>query len=305
MSPDAPDSPPARVVLPDGRALAYAEFGDPAGVPFIFMHGVPSSRLAGMLFHDGACRRGVRVIAPDRPGYGWSDLKPDRAILDWPADVVALANHLGIGRFGVVGISGAVPYVLACAMKLPQRVSHVAIISGLGPVKEPGVMDGMNAETATLYKLATRSPRLGRMWMKMLAQTAKRAPLLVYRQQLSYLPEADRAVFEPTHMRDHRLADFAEAFRQGSTGAGQEAVLHMTDWGFQLSEVPAEVFLWQGEVDRHHPLAMGRYLARELPRCRAEFVPEVGAFGFIERLDHIFDALIGCPADFRLDAAGG
>jgi pimeloyl-ACP methyl ester carboxylesterase len=294
-----------RVVLADGRALAYSEFGDPDGIPFIFMHGVPSSRLAGILFHEGARRRGVRVIAPDRPGYGYSDPDPSRTILDWPGDVAELADQLDIPQFGVMGISGAVPYVLACAMRLPRRVSHVAIISGLGPLREPGVMDGMNGETATLYKLAMRSPRLGRMWMKMLAQTSKRTPMIVFRQQLSYLPDVDRAIFEPEHMRDHRLADFAEAFRQGAGGAGQEAVLHMTDWGFTLADVPVEVFLWQGELDRHHPPAMGRYLARELPRCRAVFVPGVGAFGFIEKMNEIFDDLIGCPADARFEATGG
>jgi pimeloyl-ACP methyl ester carboxylesterase len=49
-------------------------------------------------------------IAPDRPGLGLSDLKRGRKILDWPADVIELADALQIARFAVVGISGGGPY---------------------------------------------------------------------------------------------------------------------------------------------------------------------------------------------------
>jgi pimeloyl-ACP methyl ester carboxylesterase len=285
-------------VLPDSRALAYAEYGAPDGIPFIFMHGIPSSRLAGGLIDEAARRRGVHVIAPDRPGYGYSAEQPGRTILDWPRDVANLADQLDLGRFGVLGISGAVPYLLACAVAMPDRLSHVAILSGLGPLRAPGVMAGMNRESAALYRIALRSPRLGRMWMKMLAQTAKRSPLAVYQRQLSYLPEADRAVFDRPEMRELRIADLAEAFRQGSNGPAQEAVLHVSDWGFELGDVPVEVFLWQGAKDRHHPMAMGRYLSQAIPRNRAVVVDDVGAFGFISQMESIFDELMDCPVDF-------
>ncbi|MFA7249074.1 MAG: alpha/beta hydrolase [Dehalococcoidia bacterium] len=289
-------SPASSALLPDGRVLAYSEYGDRGGVPFVFMHGIPSSRLAAAMIDAAAVRAGVRLIAPDRPGYGHSDPSPGRTLLDWPRDVEALANALHVREFGVLGISGAVPYLLACAVAIPERLTHVAILSGLGPLTEPGVMAGMNRQTAVLYRLALRSPRLGRMWMTMLAQTARRSPLLVYRQQLAYLPPVDRAVFDAPEMRELRLDDFAEAFRQGADSAAREAVLHVTEWGFRLQDVALEVFVWQGEADRHHPVAMGRFLERGLPSARAMFVPEAGAFGFVERMDEVFERLLSVPA---------
>lgn len=299
MIADAHAPAPTKLRLPDGRALAYAEYGDPSGAPLIFMHGVPSSRLSGVLLDEGARRNGVHLIAPDRPGYGGSDPLPDRTILDWADDVSAFADGLGLDRFGVMGTSGGVPYALACAVRLPERLIYAAIISGLGPLQSRAVMRGMNRESATLYTLASRSPRLGRLWIKMLARTVQRSPNLVLRQQLSYLPPVDRAIFAEPAMQELRIADMAEAFRQGSHGPSDEAVLHMTDWGFRLQDVPVEVYLWQGEADRHHPVAMGRFLERELPRVRAVFVPEAGAYGFIERLDDIFVDLTEISAGAR------
>lgn len=294
---------PSRVTLPDGRGMAYAEYGDPEGAPFIFMHGVPSSRLAGAMFHDAACASGIRLIAPDRPGYGYSDDDPGRTILDWPRDVTALADALDIRDFGVMGISGAVPYLLACAVAIPQRLTHLAILSGLGPLREPGVMTGMNRESAALYRLALRSPRLGRLWMRMLARTARQSPLLVFRQQMSYLPPVDRVVFARPELRELRLADMAEAFRQQAAGAEQEAVLHVTDWGFALTDVGVRVFLWQGIEDRHHPPAMGQYLARALPDVQPVFAPGEGAFSFLTSMEDIFGAIVACPTRNELGRA--
>ena len=95
------------ITLPDGRRLAYAEFGTPDGRPVLYFHGAPSSRLEPLLVGDDAWRaHGLRVIAPDRPGVGLSDFLPKRGFSQWPNDVVALADALGLERFGVIGMSG-------------------------------------------------------------------------------------------------------------------------------------------------------------------------------------------------------
>jgi pimeloyl-ACP methyl ester carboxylesterase len=87
--------------LPDGRLLAFAEWGDPKGRPVFLFHGMPGSRL---FFPDPvvAAEARVRAITVDRPGMGRSDPQPGHRIADWPRDVVALAEQLGLDRFGVI-----------------------------------------------------------------------------------------------------------------------------------------------------------------------------------------------------------
>src|SRR5438132_13833586 len=70
---------------------------------------------------DAAARHGVRLIAADRPGMGGSDHQPGRTVLDWPADVRVLADHLGLDRFAVLGYSGGVPFAAATAYRLADR----------------------------------------------------------------------------------------------------------------------------------------------------------------------------------------
>src|SRR4051794_14295837 len=103
----------ADVVLADGRTVSYAELGDPAGAPVIYLHGTPSSRL-DLVFKDAELRvRGLRVVGVDRPGYGRSTIRSGMSLVDCAADVGEVAAALGFDRFGVLGISGGGPYAAA------------------------------------------------------------------------------------------------------------------------------------------------------------------------------------------------
>ena len=124
--------PTEQIALPDGRRLAFSELGDPAGVPVIHHHGMPGSRFDHQASPAFYARLGARVLTPDRPGYGLSDPHPGARLIDWAADVAALADTLGLARFGVTGLSGGGIFALACAACLPDRVTN-AVVTGCPP----------------------------------------------------------------------------------------------------------------------------------------------------------------------------
>src|SRR3954471_17322215 len=94
------------ITLPGGRRLGYAKYGDPDAMPVLYCHGFPSCRLEPSMLPVS----GIRLIALDRPGYGLSEPLPGRTLRDWPRDVAAAADALGLHRFAVVGVSGGAPY---------------------------------------------------------------------------------------------------------------------------------------------------------------------------------------------------
>jgi pimeloyl-ACP methyl ester carboxylesterase len=73
------------------------------------------------------------LIVPERPGFGLSDFQAGRTLLDWPDDVAALADHLGLECFGVFGLSADGPYAAACAYKIPQRLTRAVLSDSLAP----------------------------------------------------------------------------------------------------------------------------------------------------------------------------
>ncbi len=154
----APETTDRTLRLRDGRFLGYAEVGDPDGRPVLYFHGFPGSRLEARLTHAAAAGGGVRVIALDRPGMGLSTHKPGRGFLDWPDDVAEAADLLGIERFAVAGLSGGGPYTAVCALKLSQRLTGAAIISGVGPFDAPEATVGMSRQNRLIFALGRRAP---------------------------------------------------------------------------------------------------------------------------------------------------
>ena len=116
--------------LPDGRRLAYAQWGDLLGMPVFYCHGFPGSRLEAHLGDAAARRLGIRLIAPDRPGFGESTLQPHRRLSDWPDDLIALADSLELDRFHLLGVSGGGPYALACGQLIGARIALDSFVVG-------------------------------------------------------------------------------------------------------------------------------------------------------------------------------
>ena len=117
--------PPLRLLkLTDGRRLACAEFGDPNGLPVIALHGTPGSRLMYAVANTAAWERGIRLIAPDRPGYGLSDCRQSDSLVSAVEDLRIVADAYELERFAVIGVSGGAPYAVAVAAAMPDRVGQ-------------------------------------------------------------------------------------------------------------------------------------------------------------------------------------
>jgi pimeloyl-ACP methyl ester carboxylesterase len=272
-----PDRPGRIIPLPDGRALGFAEWGDPAGRPVFLFHGTPGSRLSRHPDESLVRAAGVRLITVDRPGYGLSDPRPGRRLLDWPADVAALAGALRLERFALVGVSGGGPHALACAYASGERVTAVALIGGAGPMDDAAARRRMMWVNRVALRLAPRLPGWSAAWPGRGAYgLASRYPRLALRLITAPIAAPDRAVLARPAVRAMSLEAMGEAFRRGTWGAIGDIAVLARPWGFPLAGLRPPVYLWHGALDRNVPIRTGRYLARAIPARRATFYPDEG-----------------------------
>jgi pimeloyl-ACP methyl ester carboxylesterase len=283
-----------QVRLPDGRRLGYAEFGDPLGRPVLYFHGFPASRLEARLAHEAALRTGVRLVAADRPGSGLSDFLPERTLSDWPVDVTSLAESLGLGRFAILGVSGGGPYAAACACLMPQRLTAVGIVGGLGPLAKAKAGREMQPAARFSFFLARRAPKMtGILYRGMVVPFFRFLPAIPLALLSAGAPPRDREVLQRPGVKRVLLASLAEAFRQGGRGAVQELLLYSRPWGFDPAAIRARVEFWHGERDATVPVSMGRNLAAIIPGCKATFLPEEGHFSLpVDHAEEILRALV-------------
>jgi pimeloyl-ACP methyl ester carboxylesterase len=283
------------VELPGGRRLAYAEWGDPQGAPVFYFHGFPGSRMEARLADVAARRLGIRLIAPDRPGFGLSPLQSGRRLSDWPGDVAAMADVLQLARFHVLGVSGGCPYAIACGQAIAGRIPRLAIVCGLGALAGAEHANGMTASTSAAVRLYMETAvRAHGAYSLMAGPLMGQFPQLVFNLMIGTAGPADQEVLADPAVRQAVSDSFAEAFRGGSEGAAQEVGLFTQPWEIDPTRVNVPVQLWHGDADRTAPIAMGQWLAAVLPDCDARFIAGEEHFSLIVRyMERILGDLVG------------
>jgi pimeloyl-ACP methyl ester carboxylesterase len=277
--------------LPDGRQLCYAEYGDPSGTPIFVFHGNPGSRLLWGVIPGSPFLPNVRLIAPDRPGYGQTDFVEGVTTLEnWPHDVAALADALGIERFAVFGPSGGGPYALACAWKMPQRVTCVGLFASVGPFI-PETDRNINPMVRTMWANVSRVPGLFKLQMRLFAWLARKAPGLYVKMVLQEFSETDRKDYARLDVGHMIQADRIEGYRQQGIGTWYDMLLP-SNWPIPLHEIKSQVFIWWGKEDMSAPLSMGQYMAEQIPHCEATVIPGVGHFWIFEHVDEMLAKLV-------------
>jgi pimeloyl-ACP methyl ester carboxylesterase len=255
------------IILPDGRKLAFAEFGTPDGYPVLYFHGSPMSRLEPLLIGDDVfCHLGLRVIAPDRPGMGGSDFQPNRGFSDWPKDVISLADALGLAQFAVLGNSGGAGYVAACASKIPDRLSAAVIVSGAWRMDCPEAKNNMPFPHRLFWILASRAPLLLRLLLKMMGSLSPKPREKELALLKKRIPSVDYALFAEKPDRIEVLRQtMRESMRQGTKGPLWDLRLYVREFDFQFDEIRMPLKLFHGELDINVPIALVRKVAACLP----------------------------------------
>ena len=256
---------PRRIVLDDGRLLGFDEWGDRGGVPVMSFHGGISSRLDAAPLHEACKERGVRLIAPDRPGTGFSDPAPRRTLLDHPRDMTELANALGLDRFAVMGWSLGGQYAAACAYALPERVTRAALLAGVVPFEVEPSRDGLIWADRWLLTLSRWARPLAGLGLRI----GVKLPPLDGMQKIIARDgnDADRAALRRDPSPTWQAEAIKESVRTGTRGVIHDYRIWREPWGFDLEDIAVPVGVWQGDDDSMVPLSDAELLAERIPRA--------------------------------------
>jgi pimeloyl-ACP methyl ester carboxylesterase len=263
--------------LRDGRRLQAFEVGKIDGPPIFHFHGNGSSRLEVLTVAKGAEQLGVRLISLDRPGIGCSDPMPGYRLLDWPDNMVEVADQLGIERFAVEGLSGGAPFALACAYTIPHRLTGCSLIyPATGPFIQQAGSFALRSEVWMLVHLPWLVRALFRLSMRLSGSDEASLEKKLVRAGMR-LGAADYQLLSIPEIRKAFAQATAESFRQAADAGTKDGLVYSRPWGFQVEAITFEnVFLWQGEQDRVMPVAAARLMAQALPHCTATFYPDEG-----------------------------
>lgn len=271
---------PRQVTLPDGRTLAFDDLGDPQGVPLVYLHGTPDSRLARHPDDEVTAAAGVRLIAVDRPGAGDSAFHPGATLSSLGDDLSHLLDALAIDRAALLGWSAGGLFALAAAAVLADRVLAVGVVCTLPPVeayRDASLVGALGPARRQVVDLA--------MEMTPADLAVELAPYLVplplseelaLEHVLAGAGEAGRAELAAVPGSAEQLARALQAsVQQGLAGLQQDLALQLEP-GVDLDAIRVPVRCFHGSRDDTSPPEVGAWLSSHLPTSVLDLVPGGG-----------------------------
>jgi pimeloyl-ACP methyl ester carboxylesterase len=271
------------VPLPDGRVCEVLTHGSGERA-LVHQPGTPSGAAPDPLLSDVCDPRGLRVLAPLRPGYGRSTPNPGRRIADVPADIEAVAAHLGVREFITAGYSGGGPHSLATAALAPSCRAAAVVVSP-APRDAEGLdyYAGMAPSNHEEWALADQGEAAVRSWLE------THGLELLSRPATNFLDlfgdsfcAADRAVVLADPKRVG--AGQSKALENGIEGWLEDDIAMTTPWGFDLPTVSTPVAFWSGRQDQFISYQHVVWMAQQIPASDLHLLGNHGHMSLMREL---------------------
>jgi pimeloyl-ACP methyl ester carboxylesterase len=226
---------------------------------------------------------GVRVIASDRPGFGHSTAHEARTLVDWPKDVEAIADHLGLERFGVIGLSGGGPHAMATAWGMPERVTSLVVVAS-APLPE---LESQTRDVGLPFRMIAKVTRYAPWAMRFILddqrKMASAAPEELLERTRGGVGEADARWLADEEGGALFAASMRVAYREGIDGSLQEHQLYRRAWGFQLQDIVVPTTFFIGDEDVLASRRVNEQMATSVPNARFEIIEGEGHLSLIPR----------------------
>ncbi|WP_432155290.1 alpha/beta fold hydrolase [Streptomyces sp. bgisy153] len=278
-----------RIGVSDGIELTAAVGGE--GPAIVLLHGFPQTHL--MWRHVApVLAENHTVVCPDLRGYGASS-KPDAVTEDtyskraMAADVVGLADALGLDRFALVGHDRGAHVAFRAGLDHPHRISHLGILDILPTLDMWNVLHGVGAAVGFHLYLMAQPPGLPERMIAAGADTFFGHFLDVWSAGSDAVPADVRAEYlracaaaVPSIVADYRAtATIDIEHDRADLDAGHRLTMPVTvvqqDWGAQLGFDAAATWRpWATDL-RHVTTRAGHFMAEERPEDIAALILEL------------------------------
>lgn len=235
-------------VLSDGRRLCYREYGDPAGRAVVIFHDSMGSSLAPPCTDDMARELGLRLVIPERPGFGQSDPSPRYGFDSVAADYCALIEGLDLGSVRLAAAASGAAFAIVTARLLGGACERLLLVSGRGGT--PTAPAPAHQSFLTRYRREMlSSPWLAEAMLRLYVQLYSREFVAGSLKRSTAQAPLDRAYAQSNAgLIDFLTARGTECFARGFAGPLADIACYRN-----AAEAPARlntsVVVWHGMQD--------------------------------------------------------
>lgn len=251
------------------------EYGAKDGEPVVFFHGFPGSHIQASLLDSIGQDIGARVLAVDRPGYGFSSPIETDNLTNFVKQLGKTLEELKLQEFFLVGVSGGNAAALSAASFFKDKVKGLASVCGVAPLK-------LAPETY---------PEKPRKWLT----STRLMPLFILKplidsfikgvkvedqliKLIERLPKVDQEALKGDNIFPTMMASVEMGRRQGSEGIIFDLRSFANEWPVDWAELKMPYSIWHGESDTIVLPSSAAYLHRQVPQSKLNLLPNVGHY---------------------------
>ena len=293
ISPDADTLPYEMMTMSTGLEMQLFQAGPANGRPVIFLHGMLDGISPLQVAQRHLIRRGIRVLAPIRPGYGLSDpvTKPPEALGMFTAHVAELITRFKLQRPIILGYLAGAIYGYHMCSELGSQIGGMVVAGAVAPVTR-------------LSQLADMAPR-----QRLVAYTARYAPALlpfVLRAGISQIDSKeiegfmealfpsgshDRDMMERRGITELIQSGYRFSVSQGHLGFATDSHYVVRDWSDSVAGSTVPIIHFHGAHDPVVSQASLMTFISTQKDVQFRLLNELGQLIFLEDPDVVFDAI--------------
>ena len=260
-------APSQFVDIGDGVTVHLRDEG-PKGAPAIMLLHGSNADLHTWEPWVAALKSQYRVIRFDQVGHGLTgpDPKHDYSRANYVADVLAVADNLGLERFIIGGNSMGGKHALAFAIAHPDRVSGLVLVDASGGPMPQDKAAKKNSGGGNVGFTIARMPGVNRLVEQI-------TPRSLIAQSLEQSVSVKSIITEPMIDRYWELLRYP---------GNRRATLKRFGYPYEslteaeIAGVTAPTLILWGEEDRLIPVAAGQWLAKVMPTAQITIYPNIG-----------------------------
>lgn len=268
----------------DGRTLSYSDTGSGGNGTWIHCHGIPGSRHELNHIVEDPNFKGLRVIIPDRPGYGDSTPHPDFCFASHSDDLRQLADHLQLSRFALSGFSGGGVFAMATAHDLGNRISQLTIAATPAVPLMEDPFKYASELTANAWQAALEKPE----GLALELQTLTASSDALSSAMLNAAGESEQRYLLSAPVYQGFHTSLHTAIMQGPAEAAnalaRDTLMIADQWPFCLAKLNLPIVVTHGCKDRIVHKEHQHALMTQLPGAKSCLFDDCGHYGALYHL---------------------
>lgn len=263
---------------PGGRQLAWYKAGGGRRT-VLFLHGYLQGPFFTPHFLDLLARTDVQLVAPSRPGFGYTSPSRTRADFDRTVveDTLALVEHLGLTQVSLCIHQGGASHGFRIARALGNRLGDILMIGGGIPIDERRHLAHMDPQTRFAAMATRHAPSVMKMVMSVgLPVYKRRGPRAFLEAQYARSP-LDLVTLDDPALLQVQADGLYHAVEQGGEAWVRDGASAMADWSADLDAIRApQVWLQAAECSMISARDVAERMAKA-PHVKFEILPGHGS----------------------------